>query len=494
MDVHVPWKRHDAAGVELPGGSDWNRVLVYGLGVSGRAAASWLRCHGVEVLAVDGRSAEKVELGELASDAGVTVSLGAEPESLPDETVDAVVVSPGVPKDRPLLVDARRRGLPVIGEVELAFPWLGGPVLGITGSNGKSTTTAMAGAMLKAAGLPARVCGNIGEPLTSQIESHGAGSQPTYVVELSSFQLESVEFFRPRAAALLNLAPDHLDRHADFAEYRDAKLAIFRRQTADDVALLNAGDAEVVASTAGLVARRRFFSSSAPVEDGCFLRQAGGEPEVVEIEADGTERVLFRASDVPLPGPHNLENAMAAALLVRCVGVEPRHIVTGLRTFEGLPHRLQLVRELDGVRWYDDSKGTNLAATVKSLEGFEDGRVLLVLGGIYKGGELPELVSMVRRKARVVFLIGQAAEVFAAALAGAEGISVEVRPVGVLDRAVSEARREARPGEVVLLSPACSSFDQFPNFAERGRIFKRLVHALDGAGADATEAEVSRGA
>lgn len=491
MNVHVPWNHKDAAGVPLPGGSDWNRVLVYGLGVSGRAAAEWLRRRDVQVVAVDGRPAERIELGALADDPGVTTCFGAEPESLPVADLDGIVLSPGVPTDRPLLQDARAKGLPVIAEVELPFPWLDGPVLGITGSNGKSTTTAMAGAMLEAAGLATRVCGNIGEPLSSQAgpSSADADQDLTYVVELSSFQLESVDLFHPRAAALLNLAPDHLDRHADFAEYRDAKLAIFRRQTSGDVAVLNADDAEVMEHTADLPSRRRLFSRRGPVTDGCYLRPSeDGALEVVEVFPDG-EQVLFAASDVPLPGPHNLENAMAAALLARSRGASPAAVVAGLRSFQGLPHRLQLVRVLDGVRWYDDSKGTNLAATLKSLEGFADGEVLLILGGIYKGGELPELMAMVRRKARVVYLIGQATPVFSEALAefGSDGPAVKI--VEVLDRAVDTAREDAAPGETVLLSPACSSFDQFPNFAERGRVFQRLVQALDARGA-----EVSHGA
>lgn len=477
--MHVPWNTAGEAG------SDWNQALVYGMGVSGRAAAEFLRRRDVGVIAVDGRDADSLDRGALAGDEGVSWLLGGEPEHLPAAPVDAVVLSPGVPVDRPLVREAENRGLTVISEVELAFPWLPGPLLGITGSNGKSTTTALVGAMLRAAGRNVRVCGNIGEPLTSAVDALPAADERTiFVVELSSFQLQRVDRFHPRAAALLNLTPDHLDHHPSFEDYRDSKLAIFRRQTADDLAVLNADDPRVVAAGAELPARRRWFSLKKPVADGCFL----ADGEVHEVTAGGEPRRLFAAADVPLPGPHNLENAMAAALLALDFLDDPNSerpsspdLVRGLASFEGLPHRLQKVRELDGVDWYDDSKGTNPAATVKSLAGFEDGRVLLILGGIYKGGDLDELIERVREKARVVYLIGQAADVFESALArqGAETSSgPEVRPMDLLERAVKAAQDDARVGETVLLSPACSSFDQFPSFAERGRTFQRLVARL----------------
>ena len=494
--MHVPWNRLGADGAAQPGGGEWNRVLVYGLGLSGRAAAEWLRHQQVEVVGIDQRPAQEMSLGSLSQDPGTVLWLGDEPDQLPDDlswnAIDGVVVSPGVPADRPLLRSARAAGVPIIAEVELAFPWLNGPVLAITGSNGKSTTTAIAGAMLRAAGFDAQVCGNIGEPLTSKLQANGADHDSqdpkrVFVVELSSFQLETVDRFHPQAAALLNLTPDHLDRHPSYEHYRDAKLAIFRRQTADDIAVLNADDPDVVGSTANLKSRRRFFSLQTPVADGCYL----DGHRVVEVDPMGSTTgsadsmgstsegptELFEAADVPLPGPHNLENAMAAALLVRSQGVSPAAMIAGLRSFQGLPHRLQKVRELHGTLWYDDSKGTNLAATLKSLAGFPDGKVLLILGGIFKGGDLEPLCRLVGQKARIVFLIGQAAQVFETALSQADP-ATEIRPVEVLERAVREAHQSARPGESVVLSPACSSFDQFLNFAERGRTFQRLVHDL----------------
>jgi UDP-N-acetylmuramoylalanine--D-glutamate ligase len=454
MAMETPWSK-----------GPWRRAVVYGLGLSGRAAVRFLRRRGVEVVAydLDRRAGE-----ELAGEDGVSLRLGADPTALP-RGVDGVVVSPGIPLDRPLPQAARRAGLPVIAEVELAFPFLEGPVVAITGSNGKSTTTAMAGAMLEAAGLPAEVCGNIGRPLCDVAEGP-AGR--IFVVELSSFQLESVDHFRPGAAALLNLSPDHLDRHPDFAAYQAAKMRIFRRQGLGDLSVLGAQDPRLHRiDTPG---RRRFFTSRGQVADGCQRR---GD-QVLEISPGRPERELFRVGDIPLPGDHNLENAMAAALLVIHHGVKPEAMARGLRDFRGLPHRLERVRERSGVLWYDDSKGTNLAATVRSLDGFPNGTVHLILGGRFKGGDLAELRRTVARKARRVYLVGEAAEVLGE---GLSGIPVEMERVGTLERAVCRAAELATEGEVVLLSPACSSFDQFTNFAERGRIFQRLVNELPAA-------------
>jgi UDP-N-acetylmuramoylalanine--D-glutamate ligase len=462
--------------MKVPWSSEpWRRVAVYGLGVSGRGASSFLRRRGVEVVAFDRRGRDAFTAGELAdleSAPEVELRLGTEPDQLP-AGVDGVVVSPGVPPDRPLVRSARRRGVPVIAEVELAFPFLDGPVVAITGSNGKSTTTALAGAMLCAGGHRVEVCGNIGEALTDRVAGDPGR---TFVVELSSFQLEAVERFRPDAAALLNLSADHLDRHADLESYRNVKAAIFRRQRASDVAVLNAGDPLV--RTLVVPSRRRFFASGEAVEDGCHL--VGGA--VVEVAPETEPVELFHTGDVPLPGPHNLENAMAAALLARSRGVAPAAIREALHRFHGLPHRLERVAERDGVVFYDDSKGTNPAATVRSLEAFGDGTVLLLLGGRFKGGELDELRAVAERKARRAYLIGESAGVFERALAGA----VPVEVAGTLERAVTAAAGAARSGEAVLLSPACASFDQFESFAARGHRFQEmvqeLVHTLDGDG------------
>jgi len=444
----------------------WRRVLVYGLGLSGTAAAAFLRRRGVEVVGVDARAAADLDLGALVGDAGFSVLPGGEPSTLPDG-IDGVVLSPGVPGDRPLVVDARGRGVPVIAEVELAFPFLAGPVVGITGSNGKSTTTAMTGHLLAGAGIPVEVCGNIGLPLTAVADGEPGR---TFVVELSSFQLETTDTFRPRAAALLNLSPDHLDRYADMGGYAAAKQRIFRRQGDREVAVLNADDAAV----AGLAvpSRRRFFSRLTAVADGCSL--VGDE--VIEAGSD-RDRVLFVAADVSLPGPHHLENAMAASLLAMAAGVPAASLAPSLRTFKGLPHRTEPVGEVGGVRYFDDSKGTNVGATAKALEGFADDTVHLILGGRGKGTGLGvELVDLIRRKVRRAYLIGEEAARFGRELEGVVPLHRSLR----LEVAVAEAAAAASDGDVVLLSPACASFDQFRNYHHRGEVFQHLVRGLTG--------------
>jgi UDP-N-acetylmuramoylalanine--D-glutamate ligase len=456
--MRVPW-----------GTEEWRHVLVYGMGLSGRAAARLLLSRGVTVLGVDEKPETALDLGDLLDDPGFELMAGQKLAGLP-EAVDGVVVSPGVPLVRPLLEDARRRGVPVIAEVELAFPFLDGPVVAITGSNGKSTTTAMTGAMLRAAGMAVEVCGNIGRPLAEVVEGQ-AGR--VFVVELSSFQIEGIATFRPRAAALLNLSEDHLDRYPSFAAYGEAKKRLFRDMGPGDVAIANADDPATVGFETG--ARRRLFSRLGSVADGCRL---DGD-RVVEVSPGAASEELFAASDVPLPGVQNLENAMAAALLARAVGAAPEAIRQGLRGFRGLPHRLERVGEAAGVAWYDDSKGTNPGATAKAIEGFPDGSVHLILGGRNKGADLASLVPIVRRKARRAYLIGEAAEEFARAL----GAAVPHETAGTLDRAVAAAAAAARPGEAVVLSPACASFDQFRDFNHRGEVFQELVRACIGEGA-----------
>jgi UDP-N-acetylmuramoylalanine--D-glutamate ligase len=414
------------------------------------------------VQVVDDKAVDRGDLEE-----SVTLLPGGTLRQLPPG-VDLVVVSPGVPLDRPLLEDARRCGVPVVAEVELAFPVLNGPVVAITGSNGKSTTTAMTGDMVRAAGLAAEVCGNIGEPLVDKVDGP-AGR--VFVVELSSFQIEGIATFKPKAAALLNLSEDHLDRYGSLQAYADAKRRLFRDQDGADIAVLNADDPETLRLDTR--AHRRVFSRAGRVVDGCYA-DAGGR--VIEVSPGSHDRELFHASDVPLAGVQNLENAMAAALLACAVGVEPAAIRAGLQGFQGLPHRLQKVGDANGVAFYDDSKGTNPGATMKAIEGFADGTVHLILGGRNKDADLATLTPMVRRKARRAYLIGEAADEFAAALDGA----VPFERSGTLDRAVSTAASQARPGDAVVLSPACASFDQFRNFNHRGDVFQELVRNLIG--------------
>lgn len=454
----------------------WRRALVYGLGLSGCAAARLLRARGIPVVACDRRPAGELGLGELATDPGVELLLGGEPVDLPPG-VEGVVVSPGVPLDRPLLVAARSAGLPIVAEVELAFALLDGPLVGITGSNGKSTTTALAGALLAGSGFAVEVCGNIGVPLSSRVAGPPGR---VFVVELSSFQLETTTALRPRAAALLNVSPDHLDRHRTLAEYLAAKARLFAYQTAEDVAVLNADEPVIAAlPTPG---RRRFFSTRSAVADGCYL--VGDR--VVETAPGSAPRTLFRCADLPLAGVHNLENAMAAALLARAVGADPAALPAALAGFRGLPHRLERVAERRGVVFYDDSKGTNVAATARSIEGFTDRTVHLILGGRNKGADLRYLRPIVERKATRIYLIGESASDFERALTGAAPAIAS----GTLARAVAAAAEAAATGEVVVLSPACASFDQFRDYVDRGEQFQRLVRTLVEEGRVGQEAGV----
>ncbi len=455
--MRVPW-----------GNGRFERVLVYGLGMSGRAAARMLLERGVSVVAVDSKADVDVsELEALTSKARFELLPGGEPSELPPPSgsIDAVVVSPGVPMDKPLLEDARRRGVPVIAEVELAAPFINGPVVAITGSNGKSTTTALTGAILRAAGHRVEVCGNIGDPLVGKIEE---APGKVFVVELSSFQIEGIVTLKPRAAALLNIAEDHLDRYGSLEVYAAAKKRLFLNLDAAGIAVLNADDPET--ADVDTQARKRRFSRRGRVEDGCYALDG----RVIEVTPGEPDVDLFHASDVPLAGVQNLENAMAAALLARSIGAEPADIRTGLAGFKGLPHRMERVGERNGVVWYDDSKGTNPAATAKSLEGFENGTVHLVLGGRNKGADLALLAPIVRDKVRRAYLIGESADDFERVLSGA----VPLERSETMDRAVRSAAREARPGDAVVLSPACASFDQFRNFVHRGQVFQELVRNI----------------
>lgn len=460
----------------------WHTALVYGLGVSGRAAVRLLARRGVRTEAVDRAVPPDLdrELPELSAvhreDRLVAVPSG----------VDAVVLSPGVSPSSPLVEDARRRAIPVVAEVEMAYQMLReqGPdssaatVVAVTGSNGKSTTTALTGALLAAADRDVRVCGNIGVAFSEAVleaeldaatEDRGEGSGCVFVVELSSFQTEGLHTFHPRAAAYLNLSPDHMDRYPSVQAYAAAKERLLSPLGGEDTAVLNLDDER--SATAATRARKRFFSRLQRPRDGCFLY---GE-RVIEIDPRGDgESVLFERSDLKLAGEHNLENAMAAALLARALGVDREAIQRGLAGFSGLPHRMERVAERGGVVFWNDSKGTNPSATLRSLEGMPDGSVHLILGGRAKGTDFRDMAPLVRRKARRLYLIGEAAGEIGEALEGAAPAS----RCGTLADAVAEAAQTARPGDSVLLSPACASFDQFRDFVHRGEEFRRLVAAL----------------
>lgn len=458
-------------GPDLP---EVSRAAVFGLAKSGKATVRALLERGVTVVGTDSALAET--LGALPSDERLGLVLGGHPVSLLDG-VDLCVVSPGVPMSIPALDAARASGIPVIAEVELAARLVPGLVVGITGTNGKSTTTALCAALLRDAGRDAVACGNFGTPWIEYALGTAAGDAPpapsrVWVVELSSFQLEGLRRLAPDVAVHLNLTPDHLDRYRSVDDYGAAKARVFENQGEAQVAVLNADDPLVARIRTR--ARRLFFSRARALELGAWLKDG-----VFLADATGKgPRAYARREDLLLPGAHNVENALAALAATIPLGVAPETAVRTFRTFRGLPHRTSLVRTRNGVSFYNDSKGTNVDATLKSLEGFADGSVFLILGGKDKGDDFRRLLPLASRKARKVLAIGKAGPAVMRALA--DGVPCE--EAGTIARAVEVAAAEGQPGDVVLLSPACASFDQFRNFEHRGEAFEELVRALPEAG------------
>jgi UDP-N-acetylmuramoylalanine--D-glutamate ligase len=379
---------------------------------------------------------------------------------------DLVVVSPGVPWDLPQLQATRARGIPVVPEVEVAGWYLSAPIVGVTGSNGKTTTTALLGKMLEASGFPTFVGGNIGVALSSAVDRVNQDS--IVVAELSSFQLEAIHDFRPHVAVLLNISPNHLDRHPSFEAYAKAKRQIFRNQRAEDYAILNADDPWVRSLSPALASRKVFFSRLQQIPCGLFVSNGN-----VVYRMGHLQRVLLETREVRLRGSFNLEDVLAAAAAACVLGAEFDAVRGAVREFKGVEHRLEYVRDICGVEFYNNSKATSVDATVKSLEAFERG-VHLILGGKDKGAPYAPLLPLLKDRVCEVLLIGAAADRIAQELSGA----VELIRAGNLESAVQEAFQCARPGDVVLLAPACSSFDQFQDYEHRGRVFKELVERL----------------
>ena len=440
-----------------------------GLARTGLSTVRFLTARGADVIVSDIREESALEkAAEEARMLGAALDLGRHSEER-FRSADLIIVSPGIPWRLPALETARRDGIPVMSEIELAIRFLKGRIAGITGTNGKTTTTALAAAMLSASGLSARACGNIGTPLLEMVG--GDSESSVYAVELSSFQLEGIIRFRPAAAVVVNLSPDHLDRYADYAGYAAAKARIFANQEGDDIAILNAADPDSSKLRSAVKVRLRQFSSLGPVEDGAFLHEGH-----IILAGQGRTEPLMPAGEVPLPGRHNLENVMAAALAALHLGASAPAIRRAVATFRSLPHRLEHVGQVDGVDYYNDSKATNVGATITSLESFPHRRVLIILGGRDKGGDFTQLRPLLERRATAVLLIGEATELIERQIAGAAPI---VR-TGQLAAAVAEARRLATSGDVVLLAPGCASFDQYHDYEERGDHFRSLVAALGG--------------
>ncbi len=443
------------------------RAVVVGMARSGVAAVELLLEQGARVTAVDQSAMANPKLVEL----GVPVH----PQESPAfEGADLVVLSPGVPADLEVLQSVRGRGIPVVGDLELASWFLKGEVIGITGSNGKTTTTAMTGHILQASGIPVQVGGNIGTPPASMVRTSRAGQWN--VLELSSFQLETISTFRPHIGAALNVTPDHLDRHYTFEKYAAAKARLFENQRPEDFAVLNADDPVTKGYAEQTASKSLFFSSTRKVEPGACRITAlwilGGVTKKLDvIELDG--QPLMASEEVPLRGVHNLENTMAASIMAKLAGATHEQIRTAVMSFPGVEHRLEFVRELSGVAWYNDSKATNVDATLKALAAFPGG-LWVILGGKDKNSDYRPLAAAMKEKTRGVLLIGAAADKIENHLHG----EISTVKCGTLEAAVLHAHASAHSGDTVLLAPACASFDQFENFEHRGREFKRLVNQL----------------
>ena len=427
------------------------RVVVVGMARSGVAAVRLLQQEGALVRAVDEKP-----IGEVL---GVRVEAQTEAAF---RDANLVVISPGVPADLDLLEKARARGIAVIGELELAAPFLKGGNIGVTGTNGKTTTTALVGHILKESGIACQMGGNIGTPPAAMVETSRDGQWN--VLELSSFQLETIRTFHASIAACLNITQNHLDRHHTFENYVHAKARLFERQEHNDAAILNADDPVTVEFAAHTPATTSWFSGSRAVS-GAWL-----EGDVIKLQGEA----LLDVRALRLRGRHNYENVMAAALIADRAGANLRQIAQAAASFAPVEHRLELVREIDGVTYYNDSKATSVDATLKAIDAFSGG-LWIILGGKDKNSDYTVLRDPLRAKARAALLIGAAAGKIAGQLGND---AFPVLQCGTLAKAVEEAHRSAKPGETVLLAPACASFDQFDSFEHRGRVFKELVNAL----------------
>ena len=463
------------------------RVLVVGLGKSGLAAALFLRDRGARVTVSDTRSAHALAKDIPALlDAGIMVESGGH-GLLTFRRQDLIVVSPGVPLDTPEVAQAISFGLPVIGELELASRFLEGKIVAITGSNGKTTTTTLIGKIFADAGLPTLVGGNIGLPVVELVQKSAelTGAEKAgppaarkddkggvwSVLEVSSFQLETTVEFRPNIALVLNITPDHLDRHHTFEAYAAAKAMITAQQTPDDYLVLNAEDKPTQMVAAKTKAKIFWFSGVRRIKQGAFVH---GESIFWLAQEFGTPEAVLPVAEITLRGAHNVENVLAAVCAGKLAGISSESIRASVAAFHAVEHRLEPVRTLRGVTYFNDSKATNVDATMKALASFPSG-VHLILGGKDKASDYTQLAPLLRERAVAVYTIGSAAEKIERELAGV----VKIVPAGTVKCAVESAADAARSGDVVLLAPACSSFDQFDNYEHRGRVFRECVAALN---------------
>jgi UDP-N-acetylmuramoylalanine--D-glutamate ligase len=447
------------------------KILVVGLGKSGLAAALFLRRHGAQVTVSDLRSAEALskEIPSLL-EAGIVVEAGGH-GLLTFRRQDLIVVSPGVPLSTPELVQVRNLGLPIIGELELAARFLQGNVLAITGSNGKTTTTTLCGEIFSAAGLQTLVAGNIGLPVIDVVDQSAAGAWS--VLEVSSFQLETTKSFHPHVAIILNITPDHLDRHGTFEIYAAMKEKIFANQTSADYLILNGDDPVAQQAASRAPSQVMWFSRSKIVRCGAFLLD--GMVMFRPTEQSKPVPVLPLA-EIPLKGEHNIENVLAAVCAACVANIPTQTIAQTISSFHAVEHRLEFVASVHGVDFYNDSKATNVDATAKAIASFP-GNIHLILGGKDKNSDYTQLNALLKARVKAVYTIGSAAEKIERQIAGV----TRIIHTGTLEAAVDQAAGQAVAGDVVLLAPACSSFDQFENYEERGKVFKQAVTARQGA-------------
>jgi UDP-N-acetylmuramoylalanine--D-glutamate ligase len=445
------------------------RVLVVGLGKSGLSAAMFLREQGARVTVSDTRSAVALakEIPALL-EAGIMVESGGH-GLLTFRRQDLIVVSPGVPMDTPEVKQVVAFGLPVIGELELASRYLQGQVVAITGSNGKTTTTTLMGKIFSDAGVPTLVGGNIGLPVIDLVAK--STQETVSVLEVSSFQLETVEEFHPWIAVVLNITPDHLDRHGSFESYAAAKARITERQVAEDFLVLNAEDKATQMVALKTKAQVFWFSGRRPIKQGAFVH---GE-SILFLPREGVKaEPVMPVSDIHLKGSHNVENVLAAVCAARLARIPAESIRASVAEFAAVEHRLELVKVVNGVEFYNDSKATNVDAAMKAVASFPGG-IHLILGGKDKDSDYRLMSRMLKERVKIVYTIGSAAEKIERELQGV----VKIVPAETLQVAVAKAAKAATIGDVVLLSPACSSFDQFENYEQRGRVFRQLVNELD---------------
>lgn len=448
------------------------RVLVVGLGKSGLAAARFLKQQGARVTVSDARPATVIaELPGLLEQ-GIVVETGGH-GILTFRRQDLIVVSPGVPASVPELKQVRALGMHVVGELELGSQFLQGEMIAVTGSNGKTTTTTLLGEIMAASGRPTLVGGNIGRPVVDMAAETTA--ETWSVLEVSSFQLETIETFRPHIALMLNITPDHLDRHGSFADYAAAKARITENQTPGDFLVLNAEDVEAQKVAAKTDAQIFWFSPRRQVKQGAFVH---GDSVFFRPAEGAQPEPVMPVAEIPLAGAHNVENVLAAVCASRLAGVPSEVIRAAVAAFKAVEHRLEFTRELHGVSYYNDSKATNVDATMKALASFAGG-IRVILGGKDKDSDYSTLLPLLQERAKTVITIGSAAEKIDAALRSTTPPAFTIEPAETMDRAVALAHRLAQPGDTVLLAPACASFDQFDNYEHRGRVFKQLVAALE---------------